>query len=141
MVSSGAQEMHDVVVRIKQPELCYIFAKNATERGQPELALQAYRHAVDLRAAEHEVQTEAELMAIKAFYAYEEALSWQNGKRKRATGTWQMVNRIGILPTLQKRLTSKSAEAAQSALKQLKLDDYSFQAVAKAYAADLMRAA
>ncbi|MCX2981569.1 hypothetical protein EYC98_11920 [Halieaceae bacterium IMCC14734] len=141
MDSKGLREMHELVARIKQPELCYIFAKNATERGQPELALQAYRHAVDLRAADHEVQSEAELMAVKAFYAYEEALSWQSGKRKRATGTWQMVNRIGILPALQKRLSSKSAKAAQDALKQMKMEDYSLQAVATAFAADLMQAA
>ena len=98
--------MHELVARIKKPELCYVFAKNATERGRPELALEAYRHAVELRAAEHEVDSEAELMALKAFYAYEEAMSWQQGKRKRATGTWQMVNKIGILPALIKRLES-----------------------------------
>jgi hypothetical protein len=101
--------MHDLVQRIKKPELCYVFARNAVERGHEDLALQAYRRAVDLRAEEHPVESQAELMALKSFYAYEEALSWQQGKRKRATGTWQMVNRLGILPTLQKRLASKNA--------------------------------
>ena len=141
MVSKGLDEMNELVTRIKKPELCYVFAKNATQRGQPELALQAYRHAVNLRAAEHAVDSEAELMALRAFYAYEEALSWQNGKRKRATGTWQMVSRIGILPTLQKRIASKSVQEAMAALKQLGMEDYSFQTVAKAYAADLLQAA
>ena len=133
--------MHELVERIKKPELCYVFAKNALERGRAELAIEAYRHAVDLRAAEHEVQTEAELMALKAFYAYEEALSFQHGKRKRATGTWQMVNRYGILAALQKRLDSKSVEEALPALKELKMEDYSFQAVAKNYAGELKAAA
>ena len=129
--------MHELVKRINKPELCYVFAKNALARGHEELALEAYRHAVDLRAAEHQVETEAETMALKAFYAYEEALSYQQGKRKRATGTWQMVNRCGILPALQKRLDSKSIEDALPTLKTLKMEDYSFQAVAKAYAVDL----
>ena len=133
--------MNELVLRIKKPELCYIFARNAIERGHEELAIQAYRHAVDLRAAAHDTQSEAELMALKAFYAYEEALSWQQTKRRRATGTWQMVNRHGILPTLQKRLESKSAEEVLPALKALKMEDYSLQQVARNYSAELHAAA
>ena len=133
--------MHELVERIKKPELCYVFAKNAIARGHEALAIEAYRRAVDLRAAEHEVETDAELMALKAFYAYEEALSHINGKRKRATGTWQMVNRYGILAALQKRLNSKSVEEALPVLKDLKMEDYSFQAVANAYAGELKAAA
>jgi hypothetical protein len=133
--------MHELVERIKKPELCYVFAKNAIQRGHDDLAIEAYRRAVDLRAAEHEVDSEAELMALKAFYAYEEALSHLHGKRKRATGTWQMVNRYGILPALQKRLESKTVEEAIPVLEELKMADYSFQAVARAYAGELMSAA
>ena len=133
--------MHELVERIKKPELCYVFAQNAINRGHHDLALQAYRRAVDLRAGEHEVTSEAELMALKSFYAYEEALSHGLRRRKRATGTWQMVSRLGILPTLDKRLNSKDAEGALPKLKELQLEDYSFQAVAKAYARDLKQAA
>ena len=133
--------MHELVARIKKPELCYVFAQNAINRGHDDLAVQAYRRAVDLRAAAHEVSTEVELMALKSFYAYEEALSHGQPKRKRATGTWQMVNRLGILPTLDKRLNSKDADGVLPKLKELQLEDYSFQAVAKAYAEDLKQAA
>ena len=133
--------MHELVERIRKPELCYVFAQNAINRGHADLAVQAYRRAVDLRAAEHDVSSEAELMALKSFYAYEEALSHGLRKRKRATGTWQMVNRLGILPTLDKRLNSKDAEGVLPKLKELKLEDYSFQAIAKAYAEDLKQAA
>ena len=133
--------MHELVERIKKPELCYVFAQNAINRGHQDLAVQAYRRAVDLRAAEHEVTSEAELMALKSFYAYEEALSHGLRRRKRATGTWQMVSRLGILPTLDKRLNSKDADGALPKLKELRLEDYSFQAVAKAYAQDLKQAA
>ena len=133
--------MHELVQRIKKPELCYVFARNAINRGHDDLAVQAYRRAVDLRAETHEVSSEAELMALKSFYAYEEALSHGLRKRKRATGTWQMVNRLGILPTLDKRLNSKDAESVLPKLKELRLEDYSFQAVAKAYAEDIKQAA
>lgn len=133
--------MHELVLRIRKPELCYVFARNAVARGHEDLALEAYRHAVDLRAEEHEVHSEAELMALKAFYAYEEALSWQQGKRKRATGTWQMVNRLGILPTLQKRLASKTANEMLPVLKEMKLQDYAFEVVARSYPEELKEAA
>ncbi len=133
--------MHDLVKRIKEADKCYVFARNATDRGHPELAIEAYRHAVDLRTALHEDVSEAERMALKAFYAYEEALSYQQGKRKRATGTWQMVNRYGILPTLAKRLESKSVEEVLPALKELKMEDYSLQTVASTYANELKEAA
>lgn len=134
--------MHELVLRIKQAPLCYVFAENALKQGHEELATQAYRHAVDLRAAAHdEVCSEAEKAALKAFYAYEEALSYGLRKRKRATGTWQMVSRIGILPTLSKRLESKEVATLLPVLKKLKMEDYSFQAVAKAYARDIQQAA
>ena len=133
--------MDERVLRIQKPQLCYVFAENALRRGHDDLALQAYRRAVDLRAQEHDTASEAELMALKAFYAYEEALSYGQRKRKRATGTWQMVNRLGILPTLKKRLTSKGNVDIGAALKVLKMEDYSFQAVAQAYASDLPEAA
>jgi hypothetical protein len=133
--------MHELVSRIKKPELCYVFADNATKRGHEELALQAYRRAVDLRAEEHEDVSTAERMALKAFYAYEEALSWGQRKRKRATGTWQMVSRQGILPTLEKRLESKNADEVLDNLKALKLEDYSFHAIAQTIGLDLDEAA
>jgi hypothetical protein len=124
--------MDEMVLRIEKPELCYVFAKNATRRGREELALQAYRRAVDLRAEAHEAVTDAERLALKAFYAYEEALSWGQRKRKRASGTWQMVSRSGILPTLKKRAASKASDEALEALKALKMEDYTFEAVARA---------
>ena len=125
--------MHELVLRINEPELCYIFAKNATRRGHPELALQAYRRAVDLRAAQHETDSAAELSALRAIYAYEEALSFNKGKRTRATGTWQLVNRHGVLPALYKRLQSRDHEEVLPILKELGMEDYSFNAVYEAH--------
>ena len=122
--------MHELVTRIRKPELCYVFAENAIKRGHDDLALQAYRRAVDLRAEEHAGVSDAERLALKAFYAYEEALSWGQRKRKRATGTWQMVKKVGILPTLQKRLEGKAGVEVAEVLRHLKMEDYAFRAVA-----------
>ena len=125
--------MHELVSRIKDPELCYVFARNARRNGHPELALQAHRRAVDLRAEQHRVDTEAEAAALRAIYAYEEALSYSRGKRTRATGTWQLVNRHGLLPALRKRLQSRNGEDVQQVLVELGMEDYSFSAVHEAY--------
>ena len=133
--------MHELVERIKEPELCYVFAKNAIKRGHPELALEAYRRAVDLRAEQHGADTEAEFAAVRAIYAYEEALGYIKGKRTRATGTWQLVNRNGLLAAIQKRLQSRSGEDVGPALKELGMEDYSFEAVAKAYGEEIQQAA
>lgn len=125
--------MHELVMRIKEPELCYVFAKNARRNGHPELAMQAYRHAVDLRAQQHDVDTQAEAAGLRAIYAYEEALSYSRGKRTRATGTWQLVNRHGVLPAVRKRLHSRNAEDVQPVLEELGMTDYSFSAVRSNY--------
>ena len=125
--------MHELVERINEPELCYVFAKNARRKGHPELAVQAYRRAVDLRAGQHEAASAAELGALRAIYAYEEALSYGKGKRTRATGTWQLVNRHGLLPALSKRLQSRDSEEVLPILKELGMEDYSFTAVHDAY--------
>ena len=113
--------MHDLVMRIRKPELCYVFAENAMKRGHEDLALQAYRRAVDLRAEEHMDVSDSERLALRAFYAYEEAMSWGQRKRKRATGTWQMVKKTGILPALKKRLESKAEVDVSEILRHLKM--------------------
>ena len=133
--------MHELVTRIKDAELCYVFARNATRKGHPELALQALRRAVELKAESQAPGSDAERAAFSAIYAYEEALSHQKGKRTRATGTWQLVNKHGILPTLARRAGSKAAEEAQETLKLLKMEDYSFDAIASTLDVELKEAA
>ncbi len=125
--------MHELVQRIREPELCYVFARNAQRQGHPDLAVQAYRRAVDLRAESYATENELELAAVKAIFAYEEAMSQIRGKRTRATGTWQMVKREGLLPTLRKRVASNSQEDVLPALKALGMEDYSFHAVCQQY--------
>lgn len=125
--------MHELVSRINEPELCYVFARNARRNGHHELALQAHRRAVDLRAQQHETANEAEAAALRAIYAYEEALSYGKGKRTRATGTWQLVNRHGLLGALSKRLSSGRLEDVRPILIELGMEDYSFAAVYAAH--------
>ena len=125
--------MHELVLRINDPEKCYVFARNAERKGHPELALEAFRRAVDLRAEQHGTDSEVEHAAVRAIYAYEEALSHVRGKRTRATGTWQMVARHGAIEAVAKRLSSRNGEDMGEALSALGMQDYSFEAVRDAY--------
>ena len=125
--------MHELVLRINEPDKCYVFARNATRKGHPELALEAYRRAVDLRAEQHEATSDLEFAAVRAIYAYEEALSHTRGKRTRATGTWQLVNRIGPVAAVAKRLSSRNGEDLTEVLKEMGMEDYTFEAVRAAY--------
>jgi hypothetical protein len=138
---TGRRGMHELVERIKDPELCYIFAKNATRRGHPELALQAYRRAVDLRAEDYPTENEAEFAAARAIFAYEEAMSYRKGKRTRATGTWQLVSRHGLLSAVHKRIQTGSGDEVSPILEALGMAEYSFEAVGMAYPEDIQQAA
>jgi hypothetical protein len=125
--------MHELVMRIKDPDLCAVFAENAVKRGHPELATQALRRAVDLRAEDYGTTSPAELAAVRAIYAYEAALTFNKGKRTRATGTWQMVSRQGIFAAIAKRMEGRNAVDLTPALDELGMADYSFTAVRDLY--------
>ncbi|MDP2285006.1 MAG: hypothetical protein Q8L06_12760, partial [Pseudohongiella sp.] len=85
--------MDDRVKKIDSPEKCEIFAKNAIQRGRQDLANEALLRATELRAQSYGAVTQAEQEALQAIYAYEETLRAKNGKKTRATRTWQMIGR------------------------------------------------
>jgi hypothetical protein len=97
--------MDSRVLRLKTPHDCEIFANNALERGAPPLTGQARQRAVQLRAQEHGAATDVDRECLEAVYAYEEVLSARNGRRQPATRTWQMIDRIGILPAVERVVT------------------------------------
>ena len=94
--------MDERIKRLDTPKKCEIFAKNATNHGRPDLALEANQRAVELRADEHNAETTAEIEALQAVYAYEELLFKKNGKRHRASRTWQMIQRHGIIEAVER---------------------------------------
>src|SRR5438045_2272172 len=89
--------MDERVAKLTSPEDCERFAKNALDRDRQDLADQARKKAVELRAAAYGAKTEAERQCLEAIYAYEEVLAAKNGRRTRATRTWQMIERHGII--------------------------------------------
>jgi hypothetical protein len=121
--------MDERVQRIKTAELCEIFAGNAKKRGRPDLAQEAKVRAVELKAAEYGAKSEAETEAIQAVYAYEEVLSKKNGKRTRASRTWQMIKRRGIIESVERAVNRESVTQGYTLLAEMGLEDFAFEAV------------
>lgn len=106
-----------------------MFAKNATERGRPDLAMQAKRRAVKLRAIARGVKSDTEREALEAVYAYEEVLSGKNGRRTRATRTWQMIERHGIIEAVERAVNRSAETQGYRALIEMGMEELAFEAV------------
>src|SRR5512134_1374609 len=93
------------VERLRTPAECEIFAKNARARNHPDLALLAQRKAIGLQASTHPTESPVEAEGFAAVYAYEALLTRRNGKKTRATGTWQAIKRYGIIEAVQRAVS------------------------------------
>jgi len=85
--------MDERIQKLKTPEDCAKFAKNATRLGHPELVLEAQRRTIEIKAENHNVQTNAEKEALQAVYAYELLLTEKNGRTTKANRTWPSVKK------------------------------------------------
>jgi len=117
------------VQALSSPEDCAGFIKNALRLGHPDLAQQARQRAVQLRALAFGAGSEAEREAIEAVYAYEAVLSERNGRKTRASRTWQMIKRHGIIHAVERAVGRSEETAGYSALLEMGLERYAFEAV------------
>lgn len=128
-LSDEKATMEQRIAKLTTPEACERFIKNAIRLNELQLADQALRRAVELRAASHGTTTEVERECLQAIYAYEEILSRKNGKRTRASRTWQMVERHGILAAAERAVDRSTETAGYRALTEMGLQQYAFEAV------------
>jgi len=120
--------MDERVAKLRTPEQCERFIRNVQVRF-PDLAKEARRRCVELRAEAWGARGEVEREALQAVYAYEEVLSAKNGKRTTASRTWPMIKRRGILAAVESVVTRRDATVAYQALSEMGLQDFSFEAV------------
>ncbi len=125
--------MDDRVAKLKSPEDCEKFAKNAERLGHSDLVDDARKRAVELRAEKHGASSDAEKECLKAIYAYEEVLTRKNGKRTRASRTWQMIGRHGILGAAERAVNRDSETMGYTALMEMGLQAFAFEAVILRY--------
>jgi hypothetical protein len=125
--------MDERVLKCKTPEHCETFARNANERNRPDLAKEATQRAVQLRAEQYGATSEAEREALQAVYAYEETLTKKNGKRTKASRTWQMIERRGIIGAVERAVNRSTETQGYRALVEIGLEQYAFEAVILRY--------
>jgi hypothetical protein len=120
--------MYEIIQKLKTPEECMQLANNVRDTN-PDLAREALRRAVELRAASHSIKSTVELELWKALYAYEEVLSEKNKRRTRATRTRQMVARYGIIGAVERIVNRKIEAMGYKVLVERGLIDLTFEAV------------
>jgi hypothetical protein len=120
--------MDERISRLTTPEECEQLALNV-ESWLPELAREARRRAVELRAAAHGAISEVEREALEAVYAYEKVLSVTKGKNIRASRTWQMIKRHGIITAVERAVNRPKETSGYKALVDMGMHDFAFEAV------------
>ena len=125
---SRESEMDETIARLDAPERLEQFALNV-EPSHPEHAKAARRRAIELRAAAYGPQTDVERECLEALYAYERAESHIRGKKFRASGTWPMIKRRGIIPAIEFVVTRPEETTGYGALMSMGLERNAFEAV------------
>ena len=117
------------VNKIDTPEKCDIYATNCGKKERHDLARLAKKRKVKLRAELYGAETEVEIQCAQAIFAYEEVRSELNGKKTIATRTWRMVNKYGLIGTVEKVITDRKETQGYSTLNELGLIEFSFESV------------
>lgn len=120
--------MDDIISKLKTPEQCIQLAKNVIERN-PDLAKEARRRAVELRAIAYGSTKRVELELLKALYAYEEVLTEKNKKTTRASRTWQMIKKYGIINAAERAVDRPIEPNGYKVLVQMGMQDLTFESV------------
>jgi hypothetical protein len=124
--------MDEIIARLKTPEECEQVAQNVAEK-YPELAKEARRRAVELRAAAHGAESAAEREVLQAVYAYEAVLSKRRGRKTHASRTWQMIKRHGIIGAVERAVNRKDVTTGYKSLIEMGMQDFAFEAVVMRY--------
>ncbi|MBP8696432.1 MAG: hypothetical protein KBH73_08215 [Syntrophobacterales bacterium] len=124
--------MKDVIDTLETPAECDQLIKNVETRN-PELAKRARRKKVQLLAIAHGAESDAEREALQAVYAYEEILTRKNRRKTRASRTWQMIDRWGIIGAIERAVNRPEETYGYKALVEMGMQEYAFEAVILRY--------
>lgn len=117
------------ILKLKTPEECDVFRKNAIERGNRELAMEARKRKVQIKAENYGELTEVERECIEAVYAYEEVLSEKRGRTQPASRTWPMIAKYGVIETVERVVNREADAIGYTTLVDMGLKEYAFEAV------------
>jgi hypothetical protein len=120
--------MDPSLLKLKTPEECEQYILNVRERW-PQLVADARRKLVELRAAACNANTDAEREAIRAVFAYEEALSSKKGHRVRASRTWPMIDKHGAIGAVERLVSKRKESSGYTTLAEMGMKDFAFESV------------
>lgn len=121
------------VTRLTNPEDCESFAKNAEDRGHPEIAQQARRAGVLLRAAKCGATTVLGLEVYRCVFAFEEARRQETGRRARANRTRKSILEKGMIATVERAVSRAGSTEGWKTLSKAGLLEFTFEAVVLRY--------
>jgi hypothetical protein len=116
----------DNLAKATTPEECERFGSNV-----PELAKEARRRAIRLRAELKAPKSEVEREAYEVLYAYEEALAARHGRKVRASRTWQMIKKYQIIGAVERVVAREDDTVGYKELLALGLQELTFEAVVR----------
>lgn len=93
------------------------------------------RRAIQLQAAGHDVQSEAERDGLQAVYAYEQTLSAARRKRTRATGAWRIIKSRGVIEAIRSLANRQAGEIDYANLRETGMQDLAFESIVVKHAA------
>jgi hypothetical protein len=128
-MKTPSEKPFETIAKLKTPEECELLERNAIREVRPDVAVAARKRALELRALAHGARSEAERECLEAIYAYERVLTAKYKKTTRASRTWQMVKRHGILGAVERAVNRKEETVGYTALLEMGLEDYAFEAV------------
>jgi len=117
------------VAKLKTPAECLRFEKNALDRSRPDLAQDARRRAIELRAENYGAKNDVEKECLEAIYAYERVLTQKHGRTITAARTWPMVKKYGIIEAVERVVLRPDETVGYTSLLEMGLQDYAFEAV------------
>jgi hypothetical protein len=118
----------NIIDQLRTPEECESFAQRCIS-----LAKEARRRAIELRALAHGNTNVVETELLKVLYAYEEVLTTRNKRRTRASRTWQMVKKYGIIRAAERAVNRKADPMGYTVLIEKGMQDLTFEAVILKY--------
>lgn len=120
--------MKELVQKLETVEDCRKFVEVFTQ-----LANLARQRALELQAKSHGASDTVEKELYQAIYAYEEILFKKNGKKTRASRTWQMVKKHGIIETAARAVNRAIEPQGYQYLVEMGLGNNTFEAVIVKY--------
>lgn len=125
--------MDERIEKMTSVESCERYISNAIRLGNAELEKQARLRALQIRADEYGHTNPAERDCLCAVFAYEQVLTAKNGRKTRASRTWPLIKKHGILMAAEKAVDKDGETAGYQALVQMGLQDVAFEAVILRY--------